>query len=518
MSALAAQLARGARFGRYVIDAPLGEGGMAVVYRAHHAELGRPVALKVMHGAFVFSEAHVERFMAEARASATLRHPHIVDVSDVGEIDGRPYIVMEHLEGETLAALLARQGRLPASAVADLALPLVSAVAAAHAAGIIHRDIKPENIFLATDPRGEERPVLLDFGISKSVAPQSKALTQAGHVLGTPYYMSPEQVQRADALDGRADQYSLGVTLYELCTGVLPFRSDDSLYMLMAEIMHGRPEAPSSLVPELPVEFERVVLRAMASSRDERFGTMADLGRALLPFCTEAVRAKWIAELGQPDLRIPSASHLRARPSWRAAAEEPSPPSALPSAPCALSTAELRAIPWLDAFTDAELDAFLAGVSALRYAAGAPVFAQGEHATTALLVVSGELSIDDPADGGGDLGVIGPGELVGQIALIEDVPRAASVRARVPTTVLALERDALQRLLATGSPVAARVQLTVAVSGIRQLRRGTRRLAILMEQRDEADASGAKSRRLQHLRAAIAEWSVALDSRSSPTG
>ncbi|MBL0195806.1 MAG: protein kinase [Myxococcales bacterium] len=491
---------------------------MAVVYRAHHAELGRAVALKVMHGAFVFSEPHVERFMAEARASATLRHPHIVDVSDVGELDGRPYIVMEYLEGETLAALLARRGRLPAGAVADLALPLVSAVAAAHAAGIVHRDIKPENIFLATDARGGERPVLLDFGISKNAAPRKKALTEAGLVLGTPYYMSPEQVQRASELDGRADQYSLGVTLYELCTGVLPFRSDASLFMLMAEIMHGRPEAPCSLVPELPAGFERVVLRAMATSRDERFASMADFGRALLPFCTDEVRAKWVGELGLPgqsEVRVPSLSHLRPKPSWRVTADEP-PASALPMAPCALRAADLRAIPWLDGCSDAELATFLGGVTPHRYAAGAPLFAQGEHATTAFLVVSGQLSIDVVADDASpDLALIGPGELAGQIALIEDIPRAASVRARTATTVLALERDAFERLLAAASPVAAHVQLMVAVAGIRQLRCATKRLAVLMEERDEADAAGAKSRRLQHLRAAIAEWSVTIEASST---
>jgi CRP-like cAMP-binding protein len=185
-------------------------------------------------------------------------------------------------------------------------------------------------------------------------------------------------------------------------------------------------------------------------------------------------------------------------------------------APCALRAADLRAIPWLDGCSDAELATFLGGVTPHRYAAGAPLFAQGEHATTAFLVVSGQLSIDVVADDASpDLALIGPGELAGQIALIEDIPRAASVRARTATTVLALERDAFERLLAAASPVAAHVQLMVAVAGIRQLRCATKRLAVLMEERDEADAAGAKSRRLQHLRAAIAEWSVTIEASST---
>ncbi len=503
-------LAKGTAFGSYVVEELIGAGGMAAVYRARHAKLGRDVALKVIHETLAASDGHVRRFMQEARAAASVSHPNIADITDVGEVDGRPYLVMEYLEGEPLAALLARRGHLSPLEIADLVLPLVSAIGTAHAAGLIHRDIKPENVFLACEDRGGERPVLLDFGISKQLEVEER-LTGVGQLVGTPYYMSPEQIQLSVPLDGRADVYSLGVMLYELATGVLPYRSDQSLYVLLAEIVLGKAEPPSLHEPALPPAFERVVLRAMACDRERRFPTIAELGAALLPFASPAVQTVWAEEFAD----AASAPRLTSlpppkMPSWRGRAAQPTQPPVRP--PVVLSASDLRVIPGLDGCTDAELETFLLAVGAFRYPAGARLFEEGAEADSCFVVLDGEVEIVKESLSRWDvLAVIGPGEFVGQVALVEDSPRSASVIARTGTLALRIGREVFQRLLSSGSGIAARLQRSLAVSGIRQLRTATRRLSNVLEERaierDDAD----QTKRLERLRAAIAEWSVAIE-------
>jgi serine/threonine protein kinase len=514
-------LSRGATFGRYIIDEYLGGGGMASVYSARHADLGRLVAIKLLHENLTRDDAHVQRFLQEARAASSLRHPHVVDVSDVGISEGRPFLVMEHLRGESLAARLDRQGRMNPTDLAALLLPVLSAVSAAHSAGIVHRDIKPENIFLASDGRGGDRPVLLDFGISKLVGGgvPSKALTQAGQFVGTPYYMSPEQIQQQEPIDGRTDQYALGVVLYECSTGVLPFRSEQSLFVLMAEVVFGKPEAPTSHVPTLPKAFERLILRAMATSREDRFPSVDALARALLAFAAPEVHAHWAREFAtDPYSEPPEPTSFR--------------PSRPPIAPLSAAmrrperhgvsmTAEgLRRLPDLEDRTDDELGAFLLAVSAYRYPKGARVFTQGDVAEACFLVIEGELEIvKDIAGTLAVLNVLHAGDIVGQMAVVDDALRSATVIARTDVVALEVSREVFRRLLASGSPIAMRLQVLLAISGIRQLRQATRRFSQLLEERagaspDELEELEARQTpRLEHLRAAVGEWSVKIGSR-----
>jgi serine/threonine-protein kinase len=205
----------GETFGRYRIVRKLGAGGMGSVYEAEHQELGRRVALKMLHRDLTHTPEVVARFLREARATAKVRHPHVVDVQDVGSEGGAPFLVMEYLDGEDLASLLVREGRLAVERATDLLLPVLAGVDAAHQAGIVHRDLKPENIFLLRAPGGELHPKVLDFGIAKVLDPAgSLTLTRTASLLGTPYYMSPEQARGARDVDGRTDQYALGVILY----------------------------------------------------------------------------------------------------------------------------------------------------------------------------------------------------------------------------------------------------------------------------------------------------------------
>jgi len=269
----------GPRIGSYVVREMLGQGGMGTVYLAEHAVIGKKVAIKVLKRDLAGHDNLVARFINEAKASATVGHPGIVDVIDFGTLpSGVPYLVMEYLQGESLAQRIVRTGKLPPQEAATIAWETASAVGAAHAKGIIHRDLKPENLFLARDPGAPEtqRVKVLDFGIAKLHASPNQISTQTGAVMGTPVYMSPEQCRGArEEVDERTDVYSLGIILYEMLCGKPPFQGE-AFGDLLLRHMTEEPAPPTSLSPEVSDELERVVLRALAKRKEERYSSMQD--------------------------------------------------------------------------------------------------------------------------------------------------------------------------------------------------------------------------------------------------
>ena len=221
-------LLAGQVIGPYTIVRHLGSGAFGAVYEAHKRPLDKRIALKLLHKHKALDTSVVARFMQEARAAASLRHPHIVEVDDVGVLDGVPFLAMEFLEGESLAARLTREGPLSIATTLSLMLPIFSAVAAVHDRGIVHRDLKPENIHLWKPFAGRVHPKLLDFGIAKvREGQQGQSLTQMGAIMGTPAYMSAEQWGGSKNATAASDQWALGAILFECLTGRLPFEADE---------------------------------------------------------------------------------------------------------------------------------------------------------------------------------------------------------------------------------------------------------------------------------------------------
>ncbi len=277
--------------GRYRILRSLGEGGMGAVYEAEHTALGRRVAVKVLHAHVAKVPDAVRRFEREARAAAEIGHPNIVEVFDVGTHLGEPFLVMELLRGETLADRLSRPEMIEARAACRIVGYVLSALASAHAKGIIHRDLKPENVFLVPGDDAH-RVKLLDFGISKFRRAGATLLqtTQEGIPLGTPGYMAPEQWMGRRDIDHRADIFAVGVMLYELLTGGLPYEGSNQGELFL-EIVRGtsRPSIPSEVEPAVPPDLDDVVLRALDRDRDRRFGSAREFLDALRPFGAEAI-------------------------------------------------------------------------------------------------------------------------------------------------------------------------------------------------------------------------------------
>lgn len=276
--------------GKYRILSKLGQGGMGTVYKALHVEFDEPRALKVISPALMADELFVKRFKHEAKITRMLQHPHAVRVDDIDEAeDGRPFIVMEFIEGESLKKVIQDQGPLPAPRVCSIVKQAASALGAAHDIGMVHRDIKPDNIVLVQTPRGEQVKVL-DFGIAKvkegrmGTEAGGLTLTGTGVVIGTPQYMSPEQAmgKRGDELDGRSDLYSLGVVMYQMLSGDLPFKADTTMAMILAHLQTP-PVELRSIHPELkiPAPVAGVVMRLLEKNRDLRPKSAPDLIEAI---------------------------------------------------------------------------------------------------------------------------------------------------------------------------------------------------------------------------------------------
>jgi serine/threonine-protein kinase len=291
--------------GKYRVERLLGEGGMGWVVVATHLQLEQRVALKFMHA--VHANEHpdaVGRFLREARAAARIQSEHVARVSDVGTLDnGAPYLVMEYLEGQDLEALLQSRRPIPLTMAVDYAMQACEGLAEAHAAGIVHRDLKPANLFLARRSDGSVRVKLLDFGISKLASAggvPEVGMTSTQALMGSPLYMSPEQLRSSKNVDRRADIWSMGVILYEMFGGRSPFEAD-TLPEVCARIMAEPPPALGSIKPELPPALDGVVTRCLEKDPVRRFPDVASLAQALAPFGPPEARAtaERIARLGR---------------------------------------------------------------------------------------------------------------------------------------------------------------------------------------------------------------------------
>ena len=261
--------------GRYVVERIIGEGGMGVVYAAHHQAIGKRVALKILRVDMAGDREIVERFTNEARAASAVGSPHIVDITDFGRLpDGSAYFVMEYLDGPSLGDEIARCGMLSLDRVVKLGKQIALGLQAAHERGVVHRDLKPDNIMLASRQGEGDFAKILDFGIAK-LGKASMKLTKAGAVFGTPHYMAPEQAA-GQPVDHRADIYSLGIILYELCAGRVPFDGENFMSIL-TQHMQKAPIRLVNLLPGFPRNLDAVISKCLAKSTEQRYQTMSEV-------------------------------------------------------------------------------------------------------------------------------------------------------------------------------------------------------------------------------------------------
>ena len=262
---------------RYLVLRLLGEGGMGAVYLAQHNVIGKKVAVKFLHAEFAENKEVVKRFYREAQAAAAISHKNIIDIFDVGiSEEGEPFLVMEYLEGESLSSMLERSGPISLPAACAVLEPVLQALGAAHNAGIIHRDLKPDNIFIVQNPDSAPEIKLIDFGISKIKSADISGLTGTGMFLGTPAYTSPEQIRGAKDIDCRTDLYSVGVILYQMLTGDLPFKGEHTNALLVS-VLENEPIPPRDAYSEFPIEAESIVARLLCKNSVERPSSTAHL-------------------------------------------------------------------------------------------------------------------------------------------------------------------------------------------------------------------------------------------------
>lgn len=263
--------------GKYLIQSPLGEGGMAVVYRANHIQMERTVVIKVMQGWLLSNRNSVERFERECKLTAKLNHPNIVSVYDVGTINGKePYLVMEFIDGESLADKIDKNGALPYTTTANIIIQICRGLQEAHSNGIIHRDLKPDNVLLQHKSDRPDWVKIVDFGISNLVQ-GSKRLTKTGRMVGTPEYIAPEQLKDRP-IDIRTDLYGIGVMMFEMLTGHVPFDGESAEAILMKHLLEDAPPM-SEVKPDLPQPnlFQPIVDKLMRKDPDERYQTATEL-------------------------------------------------------------------------------------------------------------------------------------------------------------------------------------------------------------------------------------------------
>src|SRR5919109_4314259 len=261
--------------GRYRILRKLGAGGMANVYLAEDEDLGRRVAIKILNDRYANDELFVERFRREAKSAAGLSHPNIVSIYDRGEAEGTYYIAMEVIEGRSLKELILTRGALPVDTAIGYAKQLLEALRFAHRHGIIHRDIKPHNVLVSADQHvkaNEPRLKVTDFGIARHGASQ---MTEAGSIMGTAQYLSPEQARGAP-VTASSDLYSLGIVLYEMLTGKVPYGGESAIEIAMKHL-NDAPKPPSALRPDIPPALDDVVLRSLAKVPEDRYQTAEEL-------------------------------------------------------------------------------------------------------------------------------------------------------------------------------------------------------------------------------------------------
>ena len=295
-----AELAAGDEVGNYVIRSVVGQGGWGTVYLAEHPTIGRRVAIKLLRADLCRTEEALSRFFTEARAANAIKSEHVVEVIDFGQLPsvtaagrpgfGQPYLIMEWLEGLPLGKVIEADGRLALPRALRIARAIARGLAAAHRAGVVHRDLKPDNVFLQRRESDPEFVKILDFGIAKVTSGEGLAhRTSTGTAMGTPLYMSPEQCEGARAVDHRSDIYSLGIMLYEMTTGVRPFRAE-GVGALLIQQMKDVPEPPRQHAPELPAGLEGLILRMLDKAPDARPQQMEQVVEALTALGAEGTR------------------------------------------------------------------------------------------------------------------------------------------------------------------------------------------------------------------------------------
>jgi eukaryotic-like serine/threonine-protein kinase len=293
--------------GKYRVVRLIGDGGMGVVYEARHEVLGSSVALKFLHADLAKRPGLTQRFLQEARVSATIQSPHVTHVTDVDTAqDGSPYLVMELLHGQALQSMLDRQGKLAVDQAVDFGLQMLAGLEAAHATGVVHRDMKPDNVFV-TPSAGGPLLKLIDFGIAKLRASSefTKGLTRAGVVMGTPEYMAPEQLMSAQTTDHRADLYSVGVMLFEMLAGCRPADGEDA-EIIVAAVEGGRVRRLNDVAPGLPPGLVALVELAMRPNREERFASASAMRLALAQFAGQLSHAGRLAATAEPLTPLPT--------------------------------------------------------------------------------------------------------------------------------------------------------------------------------------------------------------------
>ena len=305
--------------GRYLVTKKVGQGGMGAVYEATHTLIGKRVAVKVLLEKYAQREAIVARLKKEAQLASSIGNEHIIDITDIGNTDdGRTFVVMEYLEGESLAECLAREHELPEQRILRIASQAASALAAAHAKGIVHRDIKPENLFLLKR-KDQDFVKVVDFGISKSLRAsgeeeEAQRLTQTGMVLGTPLYMSPEQARGDEDLDHRVDIYALGVIMYEVLAGRVPFVGSNYLSVI-SQVLNEEPKPLREIRPEVSEELEAIVAKAMAKNRNERYRDADAMLEDLGALSADPTHSTERARITGPRRRFPKAPAIP-RAAW----------------------------------------------------------------------------------------------------------------------------------------------------------------------------------------------------------